>query len=146
MIWDSSRAVPKPESTKKKRGGTSPRKAGERVEREVAKDLGAQRTVGSGAFKNSNKNLTGDVDVRDNEGRDYVKLEIKMTGATNAEGDKVYSLKEKVLKQCADEAHAAGELAGLVVHYKNGTRWVLMPLADWAVMLEDAKLGRSVAR
>jgi hypothetical protein len=127
----------------KKRGGKSPQQAGRRIERVIATKLGEKPTVGSGAFKSSNKNLTGDVDVRDNEGKDYVKLEIKMTGAVNAAGDKVYALQEKVLKQMEEEAHANRELGALVIHYKNGKQYVVMPFADWMSMLEDAKLGRT---
>jgi hypothetical protein len=135
-------AFPKPEG-KKKKGGNSPRKAGDRVERKIADTLGEKRNVGSGAFKQTNKNLTGDIDVRDNEGRDYVKMEVKMTGQLNTKGEKVYSLQEKVLKQFVAEAHAAKELAALAVHYKNGDTFVVMPLSDWQRMLEDAKLGRT---
>src|SRR5690349_17469071 len=64
--WVNS-SVPKGE--KKARGGLSPRRAGDRVERLVAKELGEKRNVGSGAFKNTNKNLTGDLDIHDNNGK-----------------------------------------------------------------------------
>ena len=82
--------VPKPESTKK-RGGKSPKDKGSRVERLVAKELGTQRTVGSGAFKQSNKNLTGDMDVRDNEGKEFIKLEVKYSGTINTKGERSYT-------------------------------------------------------
>lgn len=138
------RPDPKPEP--KKKGGKSPQRQGRRVEKVIATKLGEQPTVGSGAFKTSNKNLTGDVDVHDNEGRAYLKLEVKTTGAVNAGGDKTYSLNAKVLKQMEDEAHAAGELGALVVHYKNGQSYVVMPFGDWRIMLADAKLGRSMSK
>jgi hypothetical protein len=135
---------PKPEPAKK--GGKSPQRSGKRVEKVVADKLGEQRTVGSGAFKKSNKNLTGDIDVHDNEGKAYIKLEVKTTGAVNAAGEKTYSLNEKVLKQMEEEAHVAGELGALVIHYKNGKSYVVMPFDDWKIMLADAKLGRSKAK
>ena len=138
------RPDPKPPSTKK--GGKSPQRAGKRVEKIVATQLGEKPTVGSGAFKGGNKNLTGDIDVRDNDGRDWIKLEVKMTGAVNAGGDPVYSLNAKVLKQMEDEAHAAGELAGLVVHYKGGKQYVVMPFDDWKLLIADAKLGKEAAK
>lgn len=127
----------------KKKGGKSPQASGRRVEKIVATKLGEKPTIGSGAFKQSNKNLTGDVDVRDNEGRDYIKLEIKATSAVNAAGEKTYSLQEKVLKQMEEEAHANRELGALVIHYKNGKQYVVMAFQDWSDMLADAKLGRS---
>lgn len=135
---------PKPEP--KKKGGKSPQQSGRRVERIVADKLGEKRTVGSGAYKNTNKNLTGDIEVRDNEGRDYIKLEVKTTGAVNAAGDKTYSLQEKVLKQMEDEANAARELGALVIHYKNGKSYVVMPFDHWKRLVDDAKLGRTLAR
>lgn len=138
------RPDPKPEP--KRKGGKSPRAAGNRVEKKIADSLGEKRTVGSGAFKNTNKNLEGDVDIHDLEGRAYVKLEIKMTGQQNTKGEKVYSLSEKVLKQMEEEAHRAGELGALVVHYKNGKTYVVMPFDDWKILLNDAKLGRSLQK
>ena len=144
MTWDSSRAVPKPEP--KKKGGKSPRAAGNRVERIVADKLGEKRNVGSGAFKNTNKNLTGDIDVRDTEGKDFIKLEVKMSGAVNAKGEKSYTLTEPVLLQCEQEAHAQGELAALAIHYKNGKTWVAMPFVDWEVLVGLAKLGRTTQK
>lgn len=129
----------------KKKGGKSPQASGKRFERIVAKDLGEQRTVGSGAFKYSNKNLTGDIDTHDNEGRAYIKLELKVTGQVNTAGEKVFSLKEAVLKQMEDEAHAAKELGALVFHYKNGKTYVVMSYDDWKIMLHDAKLGRTAS-
>lgn len=134
--------VPKPLPTKK-RGGTSPRAKGDRVERLVAKDLGEQRTVGSGAFKYSNKNLTGDIDVRDNEGRDFVKLEVKYSGQVNAKGEKSYVLTTSVLDQMEKEAHDAGELGALVLQYKGGKRYAIMTFEDFQKIIELAKLGRS---
>lgn len=137
-------ADPKP--TPKKKGGKSPQAAGRRVEKIIADKLGEKRTVGSGAFKNTNKNLTGDVEVRDLDGRDYIKLEVKTTGAVNAKGEKTYSLQEKVLLQMQQEAELAGELGALVIHYKNGQSYVLMPFPHWMSMLSDAKLGRQKLR
>lgn len=134
------RAVPKPEG--KKKGGKSPRKAGDRVERIVADTLGEKRTVGSGAFKNTNKNLTGDIEVRDAEGKEYMKLEVKMTGQINTKGERSYTLTMPVLEQMEKEAHDAHELGALVIYFKGGKKYVVMPFDDWHILLEDAKRGR----
>jgi hypothetical protein len=144
-------AVPKPErlnkdGTPKKKGGISPRKAGSRVEKIVADKLGEQRTVGSGAFKQSNKNLTGDIDVHDHEGRDFIKLEVKMTGRIDTSGAKSFILTEKVLNQMQEEAEAAKELGALVIHFKGGKQYVCMPFEHWQQLLELAKLGRSMQK
>ncbi len=144
--WDSSRAVPKPESTKKKKGGNSPKAKGDRVERLVANELGEKRTVGSGAFKNTNKNLTGDIDVRDNEGKEFIKLEVKYSGAVNTKGEKSYVLTTTVLDQMEKEAHDAGELGALVLQYKGGKRYAIIPFADFTSLLELAKLGRTLQK
>lgn len=125
-------------------GGKSPRAAGKRVERNIAKELGESPTIGSGAFKQAG--LTGDITVRDNEGRDYVKLEVKMTSQLNANKEKVYSFKEKELIQMINEAREAHQLGALVFHYKNGQTFVVMPFADWQIMLNDAKLGVSKSK
>lgn len=130
----------------KKKGGLSPRKAGDRVERIVADKLGEKRTVGSGAFKSSNKNLTGDIDVRDNEGKDFIKLEVKMTGSVTTTGDKSYTLTSKVLDQMVKEAEDAHELGALVIHFKGGKEYVAMSFEHWNQLLELAKLGRSAQR
>lgn len=141
MDWDSSRAVPKPE--KKAKGGKSPRAAGNRVERIVAKELGEKRTVGSGAFKNTNKNLTGDIDVRDNEGQEFVKLEVKYSGIVNTKGEKTYPLTTTVLDQMEKEAHDAGELGALVLQFRGGRRYAILSFDDFHNLLELAKLGRT---
>lgn len=134
------RPVPKPASTKSK-GGKSPRAKGDRAEREIGKLLGEKRTVGSGAFKNTNKNLEGDMDVRDKNGKEFIKLEIKYTGSLTTTGEKSYTLTEKVCKQMIEEAHAAGELGALVVHFKNGKKFVLMEVNDWHKLVELARIG-----
>ena len=126
------------------KGGTSPRRSGDRVERIIAKDLGEQRTVGSGAFKFSNKNLTGDIDVHDNEGREFVKLEVKASGTINTKGERSYNLTTKVLDQMQDEAESAHELGALILYFKNGRTYTIMPYEHWKELLELAKLGRTM--
>jgi hypothetical protein len=144
MTWDASRAVPKPEG--KKKGGLSPRRKGDRVEREFAKDLGEKRTVGSGAFKNTNKNLTGDMDVRDNEGREFIKCEVKYSGVVNTKGEKVYPLTTTVLDQMEKEATDAGEIGVLLLQYKGGKRYAILSFEHFQSFLELAKLGRSMQK
>lgn len=130
----------------KPKGGAGPRRSGNRVERLVAQSIGGERTVGSGAYKHSNRNLTGDVEVRDNEGRDFLKLEIKASGTISAKGEKSYSIKQPELKQMKDEAEANKELGALIFHFKGESienSWVIMPYSHFKEMVEDAKLGRT---
>lgn len=115
-------------------GGRSPRDQGNRAERLVAKYLGGERVVGSGAYKYSNKNLVGDVDVW-LSGRPYIKLEVKTTGRTNKNGP-VYSLPYTVLEQMQREAEQYNEFGCVWVHYKNNrthqdiTVWPVHHLAN----------------
>jgi hypothetical protein len=110
-------AIPKPEP--KKKGGKGPRRSGDRVERMVAKNLGGSRTPGSGAIKDSNRNLTGDVEVPDALGRFFLKMEVKASGIISAKGEKNYSLSKKVLDQMFNEAEASKELGMLWIHFKG---------------------------
>lgn len=129
-----------------KRGGKSPRRSGDRVEKIVARDLGEQRTVGSGAFKQSNKNLTGDIDIHDNEGKAFVKLEVKYSGTVTTKGEKCYTLTTGVLEQMEKEAHEAGELGALIVQFKRGKRYAIVSWDDFHRMVELAKLGQTVEK
>ena len=135
-------AIPKGE--KKVRGGLSPRRAGDRVERLVAKELGEKRNVGSGAFKQTNKNLTGDLDIRDNKGREFIKLEIKYTGQVTTKGEKVYPLTTKVLEQMEREAHDAGEIGALTLQFKGGKRYEILTHQDFLKLVELARIGNAI--
>jgi hypothetical protein len=139
--WVSA-AIPKGE--KKVRGGLSPRRTGDRVERIIAKELGEKRNVGSGAFKNTNKNLTGDLDIRDAKGRAFIKLEIKYTGQVTTKGEKVYPLTTKVLEQMEKEAHDAGEIGALTLQFKGGKKYEIMTHEDFLKLVEWARLGRNI--
>lgn len=136
-------SAPIPKGEKKARGGLSPRRAGDRVERLVAKELGEKRNVGSGAFKNTNKNLTGDIDIHDNDGKPFVKLEVKYTGQIDTKGAKVYPLTTKVLDQMEKEAHEAGEIGALTLQFKGGKRYEILLHEDFLQLVEWAKLGRA---
>lgn len=138
------RSIPK--DAKKPRGGLSPKRSGTRVEREVAKKLGEKRTVGSGAFKQSNKNLTGDIDIHDNEGKPFVKLEVKYTGSVTTKGEKSYTLTTGVLDQMEKEAHEANELGALILQFKGGKRYAIVSFDDFTKIIELAKLGRTIQR
>ena len=122
-------------------GGRSPRDQGNRAERLIAKYLDGERIVGSGAYKFSNKNLVGDVDVWIGP-RPYLKLEVKTTGKTGPNGP-VYSLTSKVLEQMEREAEQYKELGCVWVHYKNNrtqadiTVW---PLKHFQQFVMDAGL------
>ena len=110
--------VPKPEPGKKKKGGKSPRQIGDRVERQVMKQYGGERTPGSGAFKHGSKNLTGDGELKLKEGK-AIKFEIKYCGTINSAGEKVFPMNIKVVKQMIAEAEAANQLGALHIQYKN---------------------------
>lgn len=133
----------------KKKGGLGPRKSGDRVERMVAKQTGGQRNIGSGAFKNTNKNLEGDVDIPDADGRPLVKLEVKASGVISAKGERTYALSKSVLDQMVREAEMNKEIGALWLHFKGQTLeegYLIMQARDWLRFLELAKLGASVQK
>ena len=133
----------------KKRGGKSPRQSGNRVEKLVARNLGGERTVGSGAFKNTNHNLTGDMEIYDNEKAPFIKFEVKASGALSAAGEKSFVMKKDVLDQMVKEAKDAGELGALFLHFKGQSiedGYVIMQNKDWKEYLELAKLGRTALK
>lgn len=160
------RPVPKPESTKKSKSKTKgitktvdtaavdeKRKAqnninrnfGKSVERQVAKIVGGERTPMSGAVKNSNRNLTGDVEVKDALGRDFMKLEVKGTSNSTPKGDKTFTLKKSVLDQTFYEAEEAHEIGALYIHWKGGSYeqedYVILESKHFIRLIELAKLG-----
>src|SRR6478735_277456 len=94
---------------------------GKAVERQVAKVVGGERTPGSGAFKNSNRNLTGDVQVNDELGRGLCKIECKGVSVISAKGEKTFTLKKSVLDQAFQEADKQGEIGLLWIHWFNGS-------------------------
>lgn len=100
-------------------GGRKPRDQGNRAERLVAKYLDGERIIGSGAYKFSNKNLVGDVDVRIN-GHEYLKLEVKTTGAERKNG-MFYVMRHDVLRQMHEEAERFHQKGALWLHFKNSS-------------------------
>jgi hypothetical protein len=134
------------EKTPKKKGGKGPRASGNRVERIVAKELGGTRTPMSGAVKQSNHNLTGDVEVNDNEGKPFLKLEVKYSGSITPKGEKSYTLTTGVLDQMEKEAHEAGELGALVLQFKGGKKYAIIGFTDFGELIELAKLGRTIQK
>jgi hypothetical protein len=133
----------------KKKGGKGPRASGNRVEKIVARNLGGERTIGSGAFKNTNHNLTGDVEVYDNEKQPFIKLEVKASGAITATGEKSFVMKRSVLDQMVQEADDAHELGAMFLHFKGQSvedGFVIMVNRHWKEILELAKLGRTVLK
>jgi hypothetical protein len=108
--------VPKPEPGKKK-GGKAPKQAGNRVERQVAKQYGGERTPGSGAIKHSSKNLTGDVEVK--LPTEQIKFEVKYSGSLTSTGLKTFPMTLKVLTQMINEACEAHQLGALHIQYKG---------------------------
>lgn len=95
------------------------REFGKSIERNVAKLLEGERTPGSGAFKFSNRNLTGDVEVKDRGGRDFLKVECKGTSVITPSGKRTYTLQKDVIDQTLSEAVAAGELPMLWIHWES---------------------------
>lgn len=113
-------------------GGRSPRDQGNRAERLVAKYLDGERVVGSGAYKFSNKNLLGDVDVY-LDGRPYLKLEVKTTGRTHVKRGLYYTVPYLVLHQMETEAHQYHQLGCLWIHFKGSSPssdYAIFPIAD----------------
>jgi hypothetical protein len=140
---EAAQAVAKP------KGGAAPRRSGTRVERLVTKHLGAERTVGSGAFKHTSHNLTGDGELRDSEGKDFIKLEIKASGAISAKGEKIYTIKKDELDQMVKEADEAHEKGALVFHFKGqpiDKAYVIMSMEHFKELVDEAKLGRTMRR
>jgi len=134
-------AIPKP--TPKKKGGKGPRKSGDRVERLVAKELGGERVPMSGAAKNF---ATGDVEIKDANGRKFVKLEVKASGLISTSGEKSYILSKNVLDQMVQEAEKDGEVGALVIHFKNQPieeGYTIMSTKHFKMFLEWAKLGHT---
>jgi len=93
---------------------------GKKVEQAVAKYLGGERTPGSGAFKRSNRNLTGDVEVDDNLGYPFLKVECKGVSTRDSGGEEVYTLRRRVLDQAVAEADASREIGAVWVHWHLG--------------------------
>lgn len=158
------RPVPKPVSTKKAKGGqraapkdgqraeinNANRKFGRKVEQAVAKMTGGDRTPLSGAAKQSNRNLTGDVEVEDALGRPMLKIECKGTAGITPSGEKTFTLKKSVLDQMVEEADAASEIGCVWLHWKNGEYgkddYVIVASRHFLQLLEWAKVGRGVER
>lgn len=160
------RPVPKPEGGKKKKQKTSTSKTvdmeavaareerrrqnninrnfGKATERAVAKQMGGERTPMSGAIKNSNRNLTGDVEVKDALGRDFLKIEVKATSLLDPRGDKMFTIKLPVLQQAFREAEEAGEIGCVAFHFKNEPHekiYYIWEGAHATRLVELAKLG-----
>jgi hypothetical protein len=137
--------VPKPT----KSGGRTPKEVGKRAEREVAKKLGGDRIPGSGALKKGPRDLTGDVQIPDADGRPYIKAEVKVCGTLDALGRKSFRVTWEVVDQMIREAETAGQLGILDVHFKGesyGHDLIVMKAAHFQQFLEDAKAGRAVAK
>lgn len=158
--------IPKPQSTKKTKGKrpTTPTKGvdmdavalkeerrarnaqnramGKQAERRVAKLVGGERTPMSGAVKNSNRNLTGDVEVRDAMGRDFMKIEVKVSSQTTASGEKSISIKRSWLEQAFRESKEAHEIGALAFRFKNDDKdYFIFTDEDIVELIEKAKLG-----
>lgn len=94
------------------------RNFGKAIEREVAKRTGGERTPGSGAIKNSVKNLEGDVRIRDAENkRDIIVVECKGSSGLTTKGEKTFTLKKTVLDQMVKEAELTGCIGAVYLHF-----------------------------
>ncbi len=136
------------------------RRRGKEYERAVAKLVGGERTPGSGAFKNSNRNLTGDVQVNDALGRGLCKIECKGVATISPKGAKTFTLKKTVLDQAFQEAKLQGEIGVVWIHF-HGEDYLndyviltgdedkkemhgIIPARMFVDLLEKAKLGAVV--
>ena len=154
--------VPKPESTKKKSKANpkadrsraeinnANRQYGKRAEREVAKRTGGERTPGSGAIKNSNKQLEGDVRVRDAKNkRDAFVIECKTCATLTPAGDHSFTLKKSVLDQMVKEADMGGAVGLLYLKWKGAQfedDYVIFKASHFYRFLDWAKVGASEER
>lgn len=133
----------------RKKGGKSPRDAGNRAERTIAKQVGGDRVPGSGSIKNTNHNLKGDIEVKDDMGRQFVKLEVKLSGAVTSKGEKTFPLTKKIVEQAKKEAEEVGEIGAVVIRYKGDPETeglVVMPLDHFTKLLNLAKAGNTLDR
>jgi hypothetical protein len=138
------RSVPKPQG--KPKGGKTPRKYGDSVERAVAKATSGKRVPMSGAAKAF---ATGDVEIPDASGKPFLKLEVKARGTINSKGEKSITFTKPVIDQAKREAEAVGELAVLWGHYKGESTVegvAAMPVSHFLQLMELAKLGRTLIR
>lgn len=98
------------------------REFGKSIERNVSKLWDdANRIPGSGAFKTSNLNLKGDVSVKDQGGRRFVKIECKGSSVITPKGRRTFTLEKDVIDQTLNEALEVGELPMLWIHWENAT-------------------------
>lgn len=114
------------------------RQFGKAVERNVAKLVGGERTPGSGAFKQSNRNLTGDVEVRDNAGSGLAKFECKGVSTITPKGEKTFTLKKDVIDQAFKEAHDVREIPVVWIHWFENNY-----IEDHAIIPGDPERGEA---
>lgn len=135
------------EKNQKTRGGKSPRQAGNRVEKIVAKSVGGDRVPGSGSIKNTNHNLKGDIEIKDTVGRQFMKLEVKMSGAVTSKGEKTFPLTKKIVEQAKREAEEVQEIAAVVIHFKGDPvdqGLVVIPHDHFVELVRLAKIGHGI--
>lgn len=139
-------AIPKPEGGK---GGKKPREVGKQAERQVAKKMGGERIPASGAIKTGPFDLTGDVQIKDADGRPYIKAEVKVCGTIDTQGRKSFRVTWEVVDQMIQEAEKSGQLGILDVHFKGESYdhdLIVMKAAHFRQFLEEAKVGRAAAK
>lgn len=152
--------VPKPEKKPKKSSpgadktraeiNNNNRNYGKSAERAVAKKTGGERTPGSGAIKNSVKQLEGDVRVRDAEGkRDVLVIECKTCATLTPQGDHTFTLKRSVLDQMVKEADIGGAVGLLYLKWKGAQfddDYVIFKASHFYRFIEWAKAGATQER
>lgn len=123
---------------------------GKSIEREVAKLTGGSRVPGSGAFKQSVHNLTGDVEIFDDQGRVIMRVECKGTSAITPKGDKSFVLKKSVLDQAKKEAEATNVVGVVWVHWRDAEYkkddYVIIPSAHFLQLVDWARTGAALER
>lgn len=111
-----------------KRGGSRPRKAGIRQEREFADRFPEfHRVVGSGAFGGLDPLLKGD--LKGTLGRMRFLLEMKAWAKVDARGEKQISLGIGILDKIRQEALTEDRYAGVIYHPKGTNRY--LAIFDW---------------
>lgn len=120
------------------------RQRGKQTEREVAKRTGGFRVPGSGAIKNSVKNLEGDVRVMSEDGtREFLVIECKTTAQLTKKGERVFTVKRKVVDQMVTEANLVRAVGALFIHWQHNSfddDYVLFEDRHWW-MLDDLTGG-----
>lgn len=120
------------------------------MEYQVSKILGGERVPGSGAFKQSNKNLKGDIHVSDVDGHPFFYVECKGTGTLTPKGEHSFTLKRSVLEQMFRESTDQRQIGAVWIHWKHANYlaedFAILEARHFAELVRLAKLGARIDR